>query len=249
MRLSVRMMGKKTYVKKGNRMERKRKRRTRWLIIGLVALSAAIYGIQIFDLRTTEFYILQDLAFVPISFAITSVVVGVIMDEHEKRDAERKTRMLTSAFFTGLGAGLTGALLGVSETEIDPKELALGREDEFPEMRDKVMKEHIEVHITEESYTKMRSMILGWQIELITLASNPMLLDQECFAQLLWGVMHLTDEFRLRGEWKDLSEGDINHLNSDFEKVLRLLLVNGMTNGLFLKDTFPEFWGTAVDRL
>ena len=76
-----------------------------------------------------------------------------------------------------------------------------------------------------------------------------MLLDQECFAQLLWGVMHLTDEFRLRGEWKDLSEGDINHLNSDFEKVLRLLLVNGMTNGLFLKDTFPEFWGTAVDRL
>ena len=61
--------------------------------------------------------------------------------------------------------------------------------------------------------------------------------------------MHLTDEFRLRGEWKDLSEGTSIISIRIFEKVLRLLLVNGMTNGLFLKDTFPEFWGTAVDRL
>lgn len=233
-------------------MNNNRKSRTRWLIVGLVALSALIYGIQIVvfrDLRTTEFYILQDLAFVPISFAITSVVVGVIMDEHEKRDAQRKTRMLTSAFFTGLGAGLTSALLAVSDSQIDPKELILQSEKELPAMQKKVMEADICVHIDEESYTKIREMILGWQSELITLASNPMLLDQECFAQLLWGVMHLTDEFRLRGEWGDLSQGDIDHFNEDFERVLRLLLANGMSNGLFLKTAFPAFWGTAVSKL
>ena len=167
----------------------KRKYRIRWLIGGLIALSVCIYGIQLYifhDIRTTEFYILQDLAFVLVSFAITTVVVGSIMDEHERWDAERKTKMLTSAFFTGIGAGLMHILLGVSETHIDLKELAGDSEKELPAMQEKVMREKIRVRVDEKSYTEIRGMILGWQTELITLACNLMLQDQESFAQLLW---------------------------------------------------------------
>ncbi|MCC6093859.1 MAG: hypothetical protein ACI4ET_12405 [Bilifractor sp.] len=209
-------------------------------------------GRQIFvfrDIRTTGFYILQDLAFVPISFAITTVVVGAIMDQHEKRDSERKTRMLTSSFFIGLGAELMSTLLSVSETQIDPKKMAADSEADLSTMREQIEQEKIRVCVDEKSYTKMYDMILGSQTEIIILASNPMLLDQEYFAQLLWGVMHLTDEFHLRGEWSNLSQKDIVHFNDDFERVLRLLLINGMSNGLFLKNAFPEFWGTAVSRL
>jgi len=61
--------------------------------------------------------------------------------------------------------------------------------------------------------------------------------------------MHLTEEFRLRGEWDDLAQDDIDHISDDFERVLRLLLINGMINSLFLKTAFPDFWGTAVRRL
>ena len=64
------------------------------------------YGMQILifkDVRNTEFYIFQDMAFIPISIAITTVVVGELLDINNKRDSRQKTRMLTSTFFSDIG--------------------------------------------------------------------------------------------------------------------------------------------------
>lgn len=52
------------------------------IISALLAISACIYGMQILifkDVRNTEFYIFQDMAFIPISIAITTVVVGELL--------------------------------------------------------------------------------------------------------------------------------------------------------------------------
>lgn len=61
--------------------------------------------------------------------------------------------------------------------------------------------------------------------------------------------MHLTDEFRLCGAWSGLAESDIAHFNEDFERVLRLLLINSMANVQFLKEAFHRFCRMAVRRL
>ena len=66
---------------------------------------------------------------------------------------------------------------------------------------------------------------------------------------MLWGVFHLMDEFRLRGSWDDLSEQDIGHFNQDFEKVLRLLLMNWAGNVRYLKETYPAFYAAASTKI
>ena len=229
-----------------------RRDRTGLLIVALVALSASIYGLQIWlfhDLRTTEFYILQDLAFVPVSFAVTTVVVGKIMDEHEKRDSIRKTRMLTSSFFTAIGAGLLADLSEIAQTDLNIDWLQVQTEKEVKEKQKQIQEASVKVQVDEKHYSRIRARIYNWQPELLTLASNPLLLEQESFAKLLWGILHLTDEFRLRGDFSNLSETDIRHFDDDFEKVLRLLLQNAVSNALFLKKTFPDFYGAAKEKV
>ena len=60
---------------------------TRRVVLALIVLSAAIYLLQVLifhDERTTVFYLLQDLAFMPVTIAIATLVVGELVDEREK---------------------------------------------------------------------------------------------------------------------------------------------------------------------
>lgn len=208
------------------------------LLLGI--LSACIYGLQIIlfhDLRNTEFYILQDLAFIPISIAITTVVVGNIMDNRSKKEAAEKASMLRSVFFTDIGNTLMKRLYDVSDTGM------LKCIDE-----DKNCTDTIHVHTDKDTYEFIRQFLKEKQQDLMTLSGNNDLMDQDDFTQLLGGLFHLLDEFALRGSYDQLKEEDIHHMNDDFSKVLALLRVNMATNAEFQQKHFPNFYQKAVHK-
>ena len=107
----------------------------------------------------------------------------------------------------------------------------------------------LNVHIDAAGYTKIQQIIRSNQTNILVIASNPLIIEHECFSEMLWGVFHLMDEFRLRGSWDDLSEQDIGHFNQDFEKVLRLLLMNWAGNVRYLKETYPAFYAAASTKI
>ena len=78
-------------------------------IVALFALSAVIYWIQFemfHDPDTTEFYMLQDWAFLPVQIAIVTIVVGMIVSDREKKERMSRTRTLASAFFRDFGTDM-----------------------------------------------------------------------------------------------------------------------------------------------
>lgn len=132
-------------------MDRGKMRR---IVLLLIAVSALIYGLQILifhDVRNTAFYILQDFAFMPVTIAIATLVVGELIAAQEKKERQEKTCMLTSTF-------------------------------------------------------------------------------------------------RLRGDYSRLSEEDIRHLDEDFSRVLKLMLMNWVSNARYLKETFPNYYSTAREK-
>ena len=222
------------------------------IISVLLAISACIYGMQILifkDVRNTEFYIFQDMAFIPISIAITTVVVGELLDINNKRDSRQKTRMLTSTFFSDIGFELMSMLALVSN--IDEELLHTINATELSES-DKITgikNSGLTVNADMGIYTIISDVIIASKTDILILSSNPMLYDHEYFSDLLWELLHLMDEFRLRGDYVKLTPNDLTELNSDFAQVLELLLINWVVNAKYLKETYPNFYRTITSFL
>ena len=222
------------------------------IISVLLAISACIYGMQILifkDVRNTEFYIFQDMAFIPISIAITTVVVGELLDINNKRDSRQKTRMLTSTFFSDIGFELMSMLALVSN--IDEELLYTINATELPES-DKITaikNSGLTVNADIGIYTIISDVIIASKTDILILSSNPMLYDHEYFSDLLWELLHLMDEFRLRGDYVKLTPNDLTELNSDFAQVLELLLINWVVNAKYLKETYPNYYRTITSFL
>ena len=222
------------------------------IISVLLAISACIYGMQILifkDVRNTEFYIFQDMAFIPISIAITTVVVGELLDINNKRDSRQKTRMLTSTFFSDIGFELMSMLALVSN--IDEELLHTINDTELSDL-DKITaikNSGLTVNADMGIYTIISDVIIASKTDILILSSNPMLYDHEYFSDLLWELLHLMDEFRLRGDYVKLTPSDLTELNSDFAQVLELLLINWVVNAKYLKETYPNFYRTITSFL
>lgn len=222
------------------------------IISVLLAISACIYGMQILifkDVRNTGFYIFQDMAFIPISIAITTVVVGELLDINNKRDSRQKTRMLTSTFFSDIGFELMSMLSLVSN--IDEELLHTINDTELSEW-DKITainNSGLTVNADMGIYTIISDVIIASKTDILILSSNPMLYDHEYFSDLLWELLHLMDEFRLRGDYVKLTPNDLTELNSDFSQVLELLLINWVVNAKYLKETYPNFYRTITSFL
>ncbi len=221
----------------------------------LIIVSAAIYGLQLLifkDPQTTAFYILQDMAFMPFTIAIATIVVGEIMNQREKKERMEKTKMLTSSFFTELGAALMmrlydGADCGSNINTILSAQV-LKNDKSVEEMRDKIRQSKIHVTVDESLYRDVKEMILEKRTALLVISSNPLLFEHECFTDMLWEIFHLIDEFRLRGDYEDLRDTDIIHFESDMSDALKLLLLNWVSNVHYMKNTYPNFFNEALNR-
>lgn len=107
----------------------------------------------------------------------------------------------------------------------------------------------LQVHLTRAAYDGVRDILEESRMELLILGSTHNLNEAERFTEMLWGIFHIMDEYRLRGDWDNLSPTDIAHLETDFAQVLRLMLANSVSNNVYLKATYPNFYGAAAEKL
>ena len=230
----------------------------------LIILSAIIYLLQILifrDVRNTFFYIFQDFAFLPVSIAVATIAVGALLDERDRLQKIEGTRMLRSVFFTGIGSSI---LLKLSPCCIYSQEMASlmhveGSTDTLRERsrlhkairqrQEEINAMDLRVKLDRDVYEGVCQILEDNRPELLIMSSNNNLMVEKSFKEVIWGIFHLMDEFHLRGHWEDLSEADIQHLEDDFSTVLRLMLANSIGNTWYLKETYPEFYGTAREKL
>jgi hypothetical protein len=88
-------------------------KRNRWsliLAITLLGISALAYLAQIavfHDARNTIFYMLQDIAFVPIQVLLVTMIVNELLTRREKLEMQNKLNMVIGAFFSELAVRFT----------------------------------------------------------------------------------------------------------------------------------------------
>lgn len=222
----------------------------RRVIIILFVTSIVVYGLQMLifkDPKTTGFYFLQDVAFMPLTIVIATVMIGAIFEEHDKKERIERTKMLTSAFFTEVGEELLQLLVEASDSYKQMTDLFDDVPDEAElKMHIKDMKLHVK--LTSERAIELRNTLDVHYMFITINASNPALLEHEKYTDMLWSIYHLRDELKMR-DLDRMTKEERKHLEIDATRVLNNLLINWVSHVRYVQKEYPYFYASKYKHI
>jgi hypothetical protein len=229
------------------------KREMTTLALVLVGISVAVFGAQIALFgrpQDTFFYLLQDLAFLPLTILIVTVLVSSILSERERRLRQHKMNMVIGAFFSQVGRRLLELMSGLvcnsselcAALAVDPT----WGEAELRGAIDFVRRAPLEIEPNPEPLTTVGDLLAGQRAFMLGLLENPTLLEHETFTDVLWAVFHLEEELAARKSLPDSPPADLEHLAGDARRAYSGLLVAWLEYMIHLSKDYPFLYSFAA---
>ena len=231
------------------------KRLNWWIQLGLalIVLSALLYLIHyvIFrDVRHIFIYLVGDIAFVPISVLLVTLIINRLLISREKRARLEKLNMVIGAFFSEVATRLLTYF-----SDFDPKLDRIRQylivtndwsEPEFSSVSQRLKNFDYGVEIKKMDLQVLRNLLVEKRDFLLRLLENPALLEHESFTELLRAVFHLTEELDSREDLGQLPDTDYEHLAGDIERAYNLLVNEWLNYMKYLKDNYPYLFSLAM---
>jgi hypothetical protein len=231
-------------------------KRYRWKIlfgVSLLLLSVSLYFVQIRIFkspRDTFFYLLQDIAFVPISVLMVTVIITEVLNVREKQSLLRKLNMVIGAFFSEVGLFLLKSYPDFDRQYQSRKlNLLVGVDwsnKDFVLARRRVSSHEYDIDSQKGDLEGLKHFLVHKRDFLLRLLENPNLLEHRSFTNLLRAVFHLTEELEYRTDIGKLSGTDYEHLSGDIGRVYSLLLSEWLAYMNYLKHYYPYLFSLAV---
>jgi len=231
-------------------------KRVRWylfLTAALVSISAVFYFIQITLFHKTEdtfFYMLQDVAFVPVQVLLVTLFLNQLLTMREKRVLLKKLNMLIGTFYIEVGTDLMKQLycFGSDLVSVREKMQVAGKwtEKDFMNAQTAVKNAHYGIDSRIGDLNELKAFLAEKRTFLLSLLANPNLLEHDAFTDLLWAVFHLVEELAARQDFTNLPKTDFDHLSGDIKRAYSQLLVEWLSYMKHLKNDYPYLFSLAV---
>jgi hydrogenase-4 membrane subunit HyfE len=228
----------------------------RWylsLTFALMAVSAAFYFIQDSIFHKTEdtfFYMLQDIAFVPVQVLLVTLFLNQLLTMREKRALLKKMNMLIGTFYIEVGTELMKQLFvfGSDLSPVREKMLVAGKWKERDFINAQTALKNIDYGIDSRrgDLEALRSFLNSRRDFLLSLLANPNLMEHDAFTDLLWAVFHLVEELCARKDFSTLPKSDLDHLSGDIKRAFTQLLIEWLAYMKHLKEDYPYLFSLAV---
>ena len=225
------------------------------IVLLLALLSLLIYAIQlmVFDSpRDTGFYILQDVAFLPLQIAIVTVVLGRYLKSREKNERLKKISMVINAFFSEAGEDILAGLTGFCRNFGDISEklnIQTNWDDNLFSKTVRYLKNvDIQIESNKEQLETLKAIMKSKRDFLIRMIENPNLLEHDTFTDMLLAVFHVTEELLARDGFEDESKADMEHLSNDIQRALKTLLIQWVEYLRHLRSEYPYLYSLEVRK-
>lgn len=228
----------------------------RWLTImavGLVVVSAILYGIHYAIFRDSHhifIYLMGDIAFVPLEVLIVALILDRLISLREKRSLAHKLNMVIGAFFSELGTPLLVELLPAMDAAPQIRErlhlTALWKKDDFYRASRFALTLDSDVDLQRIDLARLASYLQERRQFLLRLLENPNLLEHQRFTDLLWAIFHLEEELEARTSLADLSPADEAHLQLDVRRVYTQLAAAWVLYVGHLKQDYPYLFSLVL---
>jgi len=228
----------------------------RWqFMLGVVLLiiSALVYFVQflIFG-RTGEtfFYLLQDLAFLPVQVLLVTLILNQLFKRREKLALQHKMNMAIGAFFSEAGTSLLKSFPSFDRHQGEINRALLLRSDwsgrDFDKAKNAVQARDFAMDACRGDLAELKDFLTIKRVFLLGLLENPNLIEHESFTELLWAVFHLTDELGHRHSLLKMTAADREHLSNDIKRAYTLLIFEWLSYNSHLQADYPYMFSLVV---
>ncbi|MCF8022010.1 MAG: hypothetical protein K9L17_04890 [Clostridiales bacterium] len=219
----------------------------------LLFLSAAFYLLHYWIFRDAHHifvFLVEDIAFVFIEVLLVSLIIHRIISYKERQSQLEKLKMIIGVFFSEMGTKL---LLHISslDSNLDKMKNELMINYKWSNQHfinaKKAIKEHnYQLDLKSEDLYQLKTFILEKRHHLIRILENPILLEHECFTDLLQAVLHLAEELGARDELHNLPDTDFSHLVNDIGRIYILLTLEWLDYMFYLKGNYPYIYDFSL---
>jgi len=224
-----------------------------WIPAVLLAVSAAVYALHyavFHDARHIFIYLLGDLAFLPLSVLLVTLVIDSLLSERDRRAAMEKQNMVIGAFFSEVGTRLLGELNALDPEREDKQRVlrAVRRlaESDYRKLEAEAAGLGFRVDPDAPSLEGLKATLIARRDFLVRLLENPLLLEHETFSDVLWAVFHLAEELESRRRFTALPATDMAHLAGDCERAYRRLTGQWLSYMRHLSAAYPYLYSLAL---
>ena len=204
------------------------------------------------DSKTTLFYFFQDIAFLPISVFLVSVVLDQIIRRREKQEKLKKLNIVISAFFNEMGTSLIKLLAQYNVNFHDLKTKMCIESDytceDFDSTLQIVKSFDFDVDSRAGDLYPLREFMNTHKNYILGMFDNPNLLEHDAFTDMLWAVFHVLDELGSRESLDELPANDMDHLSNDIKRALKLVITEWVYYMKHLKVEYPYLFSLAVRK-
>jgi hypothetical protein len=162
----------------------------------------------------------------------------------------KKLNMVIGAFFSEIGNDILKYFISFDKNSESLSESfkisAAWTEKDFKNAALSVNSHDSRVISTGNDIENLKQFMGERRMFLMTMISNPNLMEHESFTELLWSVFHLADELSKRENIQNLSAHDIEHLNFDIKRAYILLVNEWLSYMKHLKEDYPYLYSLAV---
>jgi hypothetical protein len=231
-----------------------RRSRTSQLVTALLAVSVLLYAalFVLFRDRVADitFYTLLDIAFIPISALIVTLVINRLLEQREKEALLNKLNMVVGAFFSEVGTELIDRLVAF-DGDVDTVRPHLTFTNawgtsQFESARHAVTGHEAGVCIDAGDLDGLKRFLVGQRAFMLRLLENQTLLEHETFTDMLWAVFHLTEELAARADLTAMPPADHRHVELDMARAYGRLLGEWLRYVEHLKTQYPYLYSFAV---
>ena len=221
------------------------------LLLFVLALVLHVLHVLVFRrLHDTLFYLLLDVAFLPLNVLFITLIVEQLLSKRERRSRRHKMNMVIGAFFSAVGQRLIGIMSPlVADREVLSGHLALGPQPTDDDLRRAAaLVEQTQIKLASEGcdLVPLRDFLAEQRSFMLGLLENPTLLEHERFTDLLWAVFHLQEELSARRALDALSGPDRAHIAADFDRAYSVLLVQWLEYLVHLRHDYPYLFSFAA---
>jgi len=227
--------------------------------ITLILVSALFYALNFVVFRNAHdlgFYILIDMAYIPLEVLFVILIVEWAISERERRNLLQKLNMVIGAFFSEVG---TDMLRGISDFDPDIEKIRTRliitdqwQENDFLDAINVIRNFDYGLDIGKDNpdsikyLQNLKKFLISKRDFLLSLLANPNLLEHDTFTDLLWAVFHLTDELENRDDLTNLPKMDYAHLAADTERAYSLIIKEWLEYMEHLMDNYPYLFSLAI---